>query len=140
MKNVLLKLALTAMCAMGCGHSQFSAAAPPSPLHWTDHPAATPLARKIDFALLQAADQGNTAQVKRLVSQGANIDATTADTVGRTALMFASWKGHRSTVKFLLDKGANWKIKDKGKRGAFEYSVVAGHVAIMDMLVDKGAK
>jgi ankyrin repeat protein len=140
MSKTFLKLAVGTFLIVGCGSTQFSSAAPSSSLRWSNHPAAAPKGRKIDFALLQASDKGNTAQVKKLLTQGANINATEADNLGRTALMFAAWKGHTATFKLLMAKGANWKIRDKGERSAFDYSVVAQSSDITDILSAKGAK
>ena len=54
--------------------------------------------------LLEAATDGNTTEVKRLLAAGASPG---------TALMHASTKGHTATVQALLDVGADVNAKDK---------------------------
>ena len=139
MFKTIIKATIGIFLVVGCSSMPRSSAAPQAPLRWSDHPAATAKGRKIDFALLEAADKGQTAQVKKLLAQGANINATGADNLGRTALMFAAWKGHTSTVKFLLDKNANWKTQDKGRRTAIMFAIVAQHGDVTQMLIREGA-
>lgn len=55
-------------------------------------------------ALLGASRVGDLQKVEALLSAGADVNAKDKD--GRTALMAASGKGHRSIVKLLEEKGA----------------------------------
>src|SRR5208283_3865268 len=59
-------------------------------------------------ALREACEKGNLADVKRLLSQGADANA---ETNGWTALMVASGEGHTEIVKLLLDKGVDINAK-----------------------------
>ena len=58
----------------------------------------------LDQALIQAADQGDAAQVQQLLDKGANIEAK--DEQGYTALYRAAYRGNADLVKLLLAKGA----------------------------------
>ena len=51
-----------------------------------------------------AVNDGNLAEVKRLLNEGADINAQAQD--GYTALMSVSFDGRLEVVKLLLDEGA----------------------------------
>lgn len=68
--------------------------------------------------LHHAADFGQTAVAKYLISKGADINAP--DKHGFTPLMTASLEGHISCVKLLLEKGADKDLKGPDGRSAFE--------------------
>lgn len=61
--------------------------------------------------LLIAARKGQTAQVEKLLEEGASVDSH--DKTGRTALMMAAQHGHVGTVRALLAKGAKPESRDK---------------------------
>ncbi|TEA70167.1 RNA polymerase sigma factor RpoD [Allopusillimonas ginsengisoli] len=62
--------------------------------------------------LLKMAIRAGILPVVRLrVSQGMNVDAT--DSKGRTALMLAASHGHAHICRFLLEAGANPRIRDQ---------------------------
>lgn len=74
-------------------------------------------AKRIDAPeerLLVAAEQGNAIAVKRLLAEGAQIDARDRrdKTAGRTALMLAAANGHIKTVELLLKSGADLRMTD----------------------------
>ncbi len=56
-----------------------------------------------DQALREACEKGNLEDVKRLLRQGADANA---GTTGRTALTFASERGHADVVNLLKAHGA----------------------------------
>ncbi len=60
-------------------------------------------------ALLLAAAEGDTAQIERLLTQGASAD--TLGPNGETALMLAIRNGKRDVVELLLAKGTDMHIK-----------------------------
>jgi uncharacterized protein len=59
----------------------------------------------VDSDLLKAAAQGRVDDVLELLDVGANVDAS--DAQGKTALIWASHRGHDVVVKVLLDAGAD---------------------------------
>lgn len=60
--------------------------------------------------LQDAARKGDAAAVKRLLDEG--VDVNTKFRYGTTALFFACDHGHVDVVKVLLDKGADFTLKD----------------------------
>jgi ankyrin repeat protein len=61
---------------------------------------------EINNKLIQAAKDGNIADVKTALKEGADINAK-YNTNGLTALEAAWWEGHKDIVKMLLDMGAD---------------------------------
>jgi ankyrin repeat protein len=68
-------------------------------------------------ALIEAAQKGDLAQVKTLLTTGADVNARDHD--GRTALMFAAWNGNLEAMRLLIDKGADVHAKAKNGDTAF---------------------
>jgi len=60
-------------------------------------------------ALVEAASKGDNRTVSELISKGTPVNGL--DQYGHTALTEASWNGFTETVKFLLDHGADPRIK-----------------------------
>jgi ankyrin repeat protein len=61
--------------------------------------------------LYEAAEKGNLAAVRRLVGQGANVNARYEDS--ETPLHAAADKGHKDVVMFLIEKGGEVNAYDK---------------------------
>lgn len=97
----------------------------------------TAYSQDLNSDLLRAAEQGNTASVKALMSQGADVNAKSKD--GWTALMFAATMGHTEIVKTLLAKGADVNAKSKDGWTALVCAAVEGHTKTVEMLLAKGA-
>ena len=57
--------------------------------------------------LLRAAEAGRVNEVRRLLASGANVNATSSELGGLTALILASMRGHLEIVKLLLKAGAD---------------------------------
>lgn len=55
--------------------------------------------------LMDFAREGKSAELKKLVDEGIDVDAR--DPEGRTALMLASEMGHVDAARLLLDAGAS---------------------------------
>eukprot|EP00756_Hemistasia_phaeocysticola_P029206 Hpha_TRINITY_DN16216_c1_g1::TRINITY_DN16216_c1_g1_i25::g.12766::m.12766 len=77
--------------------------------------------KSINDQLVQAAQWGNTATVRRLVESGASLEAKGG--WGYTALMKAAMYGHTATVQLLLDKGASVEAKNNYGNTALNYAM-----------------
>jgi pimeloyl-ACP methyl ester carboxylesterase/outer membrane protein assembly factor BamB len=89
--------------------------------------------------LLAAARKGDTATVKSLLAQGADVNAKSA--YGAAALSFAAEKGHLEVVKVLLQYKADVNIRDKFyKISALEWALSRPHVEIVKALLAAGAQ
>ncbi|MEM2677506.1 MAG: ankyrin repeat domain-containing protein, partial [Thermofilaceae archaeon] len=60
--------------------------------------------------LHKAAEEGDLQRVKKLVENGANVNAK--DEYGSTPLYLAVLNGHLELARFLVEKGANVNAKD----------------------------
>lgn len=89
-------------------------------------------------ALMLAAGNGHAQVVQRLAAAGADVDEIEI-TRGWTALIWAAKRGHRETVRVLLDLQADSSIRDAQGRSAQDWAREAGHVDIAAMLVDRPA-
>ena len=88
-------------------------------------------------ALMRAALDGNTEQVKELLNQGADINQR--DENGRTALMFAVINRHYDTMKVLLEHGADVNAKSNLGGTALIGAAMAGELSMVQALLDRGA-
>ncbi len=70
--------------------------------------------------LRDAALNGNTATVKKLLSENTKADVTDED--GRNALMLASYNGHTEISRLLLDAGTDVNLKDNYGRTALMFA------------------
>ena len=64
---------------------------------------------QLNTQFIEAASQGNLAQVKALVAQGAEINST--DSIGDTALHWASLECHVDVVQFLLTRPESKQLR-----------------------------
>ena len=90
--------------------------------------------------LCDSAENGDIAEVKRLLDGGANPNAAKYD--GWTALMYASFYGHAEIVKMLLSAGANPNAANfYNETALFNASkmIYAKSAEIMKMLLAAGA-
>lgn len=86
---------------------------------------------------MQAVDNGDTARVRELLAQGADIDA--ASHGGKTALMRAASRGNLDIVRLLLDAGANVNAKKENGATALIMAVFFGYADIVGALLQGGA-
>jgi ankyrin repeat protein len=101
-----------------------------------------PLSEEVQYQLnnelTQAAAQGRIADVKRLIGEGADINAFSDS---RTSLVWAAWNGNTQICALLLDNGADINAKD-GTNGwtALRLAASNGHTETCAFLLDRGAE
>ncbi len=86
-------------------------------------------------ALHRAAQSGVVPVAKLLVRHGAFIDMR-SPTNGNTPLIDASWHRKPRMVEYLLEAGANWKIKARGTLTAKSIAQKAGDDEIVQIIED----
>ena len=99
--------------------------------------APSPL-NQAEQALMELAYAGNLEEVRRLVSEGAAVDA--ADAEKHTPLMWAAFNGHTPVVAYLLEKGAKLDAKDQHGRTALMYASSGPFSGTVELLLKKGAE
>ena len=75
-------------------------------------------------ALHYAASGPEPTLVKLLLEQGANVEAASPN--GTTPLMMAAQYSSEDSVKLLLDKGADWKLRNQKNLAAVDFARLAG--------------
>jgi ankyrin repeat protein len=93
--------------------------------------------RRLERALLEAADNGDLEDVRELLDDGADANAT-IDGDG-TALIVAAREGHAGVVRLLLDRGANPNLGVAGDGAPVIMAAREGHGEIVQLLLDRGA-
>lgn len=88
--------------------------------------------------LYTAAEQGDTAIVRRLLNEGA--DPNERNQNGWTALMIAAANQHPETVKMLLEQGASPNIINLFGRSALMYAALYGNTILVEQLIQFGAE
>jgi len=88
--------------------------------------------------LIEAARDGNNKIVKKLLEQGAPVNAKDKD--GKTALNQAAFLGRLETVKLLLDSNAIVDRKDNYGGTPLFWAVCGANFEIVKLLFDHGAK
>ncbi|HKY73205.1 MAG TPA: ankyrin repeat domain-containing protein [Nitrospira sp.] len=91
-----------------------------------------------DQALIVVAQIGKIDAVKRLIDEGANIEAT--DQQGRTVLEVATAFGQADVVKILLMAGANVNAGAGKPQTALHLAAASGKTAIVSALLNAGAR
>src|SRR6266480_2706658 len=91
----------------------------------------------LDAKLVDAAKARNTAEVQKLLGQGANANAK--DKAGWTALLWAAYFGRTDTVRALLEKGADVNAKDNDGWTPLFWAAFSGRTDIVRALLEKGA-
>jgi len=87
-----------------------------------------------DDALVQAAAQGDAAEVNRLLKEGAHLDA--ADRFGQTALLAAVQNNRTDIVKLLIERGADVNGVDAA---ALPLAADQNNLDIAKLLLEKAA-
>lgn len=91
----------------------------------------------LDERLLLAADNGDTLQAKKLILEGADVDAVTWE--GATGLMFAVQNGNMPMVRLLLLSGADPDKKPVNGRTSLITAIRSGWIDIAEYLIRNGA-
>ena len=91
----------------------------------------------LNAALQSAAEQGNDAEVLRLLAEGAKMDSKNAR--GFTPLMTAARAGNLETVNLLLEKGAMFKPETPNQYSALMAATAGGHPSTVQLLLERGA-
>lgn len=89
-------------------------------------------AGNLSAQLIAAAEAGQTAKVRQLLSAGANINAQ--DERGRTAIMAATHANKPETVAALVKAGANVNLQDNRLDNPFLYAGAEGLLAVLKAL------
>jgi ankyrin repeat protein len=87
-----------------------------------------------------AVESGDLPAVRRLLSQGANVNASSAESYDQTALMKAVLLGWEPIVVELLRAGAEVDALDRNKNTALHYSAQFNQPRVMQLLLDAGAQ
>ncbi|KAF3933651.1 Ankyrin-1 [Dactylellina cionopaga] len=105
-----------------------------------DHSSYTPL--------MKASEREHEEVVYVLLDAGADMEAvsTLSETWGQTALGLAAFCGCESTVRLLVDRGANINVADRTGRTPISLAVNNatdryhwGHNAVVELLMERGA-
>ena len=83
-------------------------------------------------SLMLAAEAGAIDRARRLIAQGANVQARDAD--GWTALMLAAKEGHTEIAKLLLDKGADPDVRDRFGVTVLDCARTSGRPELIELL------
>ncbi|XP_058034443.1 ankyrin repeat domain-containing protein 29 isoform X4 [Ahaetulla prasina] len=94
----------------------------------------TPLAN----AAFWAARKGNLALLQLLLNSG-RVDVDCKDCLGSTALMVASYYGHKECVRELVQQGADINLQRETGATALFFAAQQGHNDIVKLLFEYGA-
>lgn len=89
------------------------------------------------YPLHVAAGRDDVEAIKRLLSEGSEIDAR--DPSGSTALLVATRADKVQAAKVLIDAGADVNAKDRINDSAYLYAGARGHLEILKMTLAHGA-
>jgi ankyrin repeat protein len=92
---------------------------------------------KMSEEILEAAREGQTEQVRRLIQEGVNVNVKGSN--GNTPLHNASCRGHVDTVRYLLDSGANVNVKGWNGYTPLIDASWNGALEVVGILLDNGA-
>ncbi|MEM3964298.1 MAG: ankyrin repeat domain-containing protein [Thermofilaceae archaeon] len=87
--------------------------------------------------LHEAVREGDLQRVKKLLEQGANVNARSR--VGWTPLHWAAEKGYLEVARLLVEKGANVNARDNDGRTPLHYAALYGYLDVVRFLLEAGA-
>lgn len=85
-------------------------------------------------ALRIAARDGDAVTVVRLLDAGTPVDA--ADMIGYTPLMLAARKGQTAMLRLLIERGADWRARNRPKITALDYAVQSRNIEAVRFLLE----
>src|SRR4030095_4498764 len=91
----------------------------------------------IDRTVADLAMIGDTAAIRALLAQHADINAPQAD--GATALHWAVYRNDSALAKLLIDAGANVHAANRDGATPLSLAATAGHAEIIAILLGAGA-
>jgi hypothetical protein len=91
----------------------------------------------IDKELLKASGIGDVEKVKKLLKEGADVNAK--DKWDDTPLHLAAIYGHIEVVKVLIENGAYVNAKNKFGNTPLHAAALNGHINVIKMLLERGA-
>lgn len=91
----------------------------------------------LESQLREAAENGNTEQVRNLLDQGANREAR--DKLGRTPLLLATRGNQIESARVLIEAGADVNAKDNIDDSPYLYAGASGFNQILRLTLDHGA-
>jgi ankyrin repeat protein len=86
--------------------------------------------------LLAAVAAGNLGEAKRLIADGADLNAT--DGHGRTPLMVAGYRRDMAAARLLIKAGANVNALDVQRYDLMTIAAVADHVDMVRLAIESG--
>jgi uncharacterized protein len=86
-----------------------------------------------DHALIQAAERGEIVVLRRLVGEGARVNAR--DGRGRTALLAATQRNQIEVARFLIQEGADVNARDFIQDSPFLYAGAEGRTEILKLML-----
>ncbi|OQB68781.1 MAG: Phosphocholine transferase AnkX [Spirochaetes bacterium ADurb.Bin133] len=89
-------------------------------------------------SLNEAAKKGDVETLKMLIESGFDVNELST-WASETPLMKAAYHGKLNAVKYLLDNGADVKMKDERGNAALLHAAWGGHTAVVKELIDRGA-
>jgi ankyrin repeat protein len=92
---------------------------------------------KVNEQLFRAAKRGEADIVKKLIENGADINAQNSN--GQTATMIATYHNDFKTAKVLIEAGADVNIRDHMKNNPFLYAGAEGLIDILELTIKAGA-
>ncbi|QMV45020.1 hypothetical protein FPL14_15065 [Cohnella cholangitidis] len=91
----------------------------------------------MDHQLIAAAERGDTATLRKLLEEGADLNVQ--DMRGRTAIMAATYADKPDAVRLLIEAGADIDKQDQLKNNPFLYSGAEGLLDILKLLIEAKA-
>src|SRR5690606_18853615 len=88
-------------------------------------------------ALLDAAGRNDVQAIRRLLAEGAQIDAR--DASGASALLVATRANRVEAARALIEAGADVNAKDRIEDSPYLYAGARGHLEILKMALAHGA-